>query len=188
MPSAALNPGFSVGLQDGGLNSMTLFDGSFSFYSLPRGTNIIAVTKPVTFVDSSTGSNRTESVGVNIEVPATNPTNIFYQMLQFKADAGNCSNCQPANCRPWCAIGVGTLKWSPDACLFGMERFLPQNGPGRSGGQVQVTVTLPNGVAYPIHMPGSTKHQNSGGNPANGTWTVTTTVCGQSKQASITVP
>lgn len=177
-------PGFSVGLQYGDLNSMTLYDGSFSFYGLPRGTNIVAVTAPLSFVDSS-GSNQTQSVGVNIEVPATSPTNISYQMLQFKMDP-QVFVVPACNCTPWCAIGVGTLNGAETPVFYAGGAFPPQNGPADCG-QVQVTVTPPNGVAYPI-TPGSSKHQNSGPNPATGTWTVTTTVCGVSKQSSITVP
>jgi hypothetical protein len=176
--------GISLGFLYGGLSVTTLTDGSFSLYDLPRGTNVLAVTKPFTFVDSG-GSNRTESVGVNIEVPTANPTNVFYQMLQLQvamalAAATNC------NCTPWCAIGYGTLDGAQTPVFYSGGALPPKNGPANCG-QVQVTVTPPNGVAYPI-TPGSSKHQNSGPNPASGTWTVSTTVCGQSKQASITVP
>ncbi len=177
--------GISLGLQYGGPNSMTFSDGSFSLYGLPRGTNVIALTKPITFVDSTTGSNRTETVGLNIEVPAVNPTNTFYEMLQFKL-ALLLVPVPACNCTPWCAIGVGNLNGAQTPVFYAGGALPPKSGPPNCG-QVEVTVTPPNGVPYPI-TPGSSKHQNSGPNPATGTWTVTTTVCGQSKQASITVP
>jgi hypothetical protein len=183
--SGSPQSGFSVGLQYGGLNTMTLTDGSFSFYGLPRGTNVVAVTKPITFVDSSTGSNRTETIGLNVEVPATNPTNIFYQMMQLKV-ALALFPLPACNCTPWCAIGVGTLNGAQTPVFYSGGALPPKNGAANCGA-VQVTVTPPSGVAFPI-VAGSSKHQNSGPNPATGTWTVTTTVCGQSKQASITVP
>jgi len=183
--SGSPQAGFNVGLMYGGLNSTTLSDGSFSFYGLPRGTNLIAVTKPFTFADPVTGSNRTETVGLNIEVPATNPTNIFYQMLQFKV-AAVVAPVPACNCTPWCAIGVGTLNGTETPVFYAGGALPPKSGPANCG-PVQVTVTPPSGVAYPITA-GSGKHQNSGPNPGTGTWTVTTVVCGQSKQASITVP
>jgi hypothetical protein len=59
----------------------------------------------------------------------------------------------------------------------------PEDAPANCG-PVQVTVTPPNGNPFSIKA-GSGKHQNSGRNPAPGVWTVTTTVCGQSKSCSI---
>ena len=183
--SGAPQSGFSIGLQYGNFKSMTLSDGSFSFYALPQGTNVIAVTKTISFVDPATSSNRTEDVSLNLEVPATNPTNILYQMLQLKV-AMLLFPLPACNCTPWCAIGVGTLNGVQTPVYYSGGAIPPKSGPANCG-PVQVTVTPPSGVAYPITA-GSGKRQNSGPNPATGTWTVTTTVCGQSKQASTTVP
>ena len=183
--SGAPQPGINLGLQYGGFNMTTFSDGSFSSYVLPRGTNLIALTKPITFVDPATGTNRTETVGLNIEVPASNPTNLLYAMLQFKV-AMLLFALPACNCTPWCAIGVGTLNSAQTPVFYGGGAIPPKSGPANCGA-VQVTVTPPSGVTYSITS-GSGKHQNSGPNPAAGTWTVTTTVCGQSKQASITVP
>lgn len=184
-PSGSPLSGINIGVQYGGMRTTTQADGSFEEYGLPRGTNIVAIEKPVTFVDATTGSNRTETVALNIEVPASNPTNAYYKMLQFQL-AVLLVPVPACNCTPWCAIGVGTLDGVPTPVFYSGGAFPPKNGPANCG-PVQVTVTPPNGAAYPITA-GSTKHQNSGANPASGTWTVTTTVCGQSKQASITVP
>jgi hypothetical protein len=54
-------------------------------------------------------------------------------------------------------------------------------------GQPKVTVTPPVGAPFSIAV-GTSLHQNSGANPASGTWTVTTTVCGRSKSCMVTVP
>lgn len=177
--------GISLGLLYGGPSTLTLTDGSFSLYGLPRGTNVIAVSKAITFVDTSTGSNRTENVGVNIEVPAVNPTNILYQVLSLKVMMA-LFPLPACNCTPWCALGFGTLNGAQTPIFYSGGALPPKSSPANCG-LVQVTVTPPSGVAYPI-VAGSSKHQNSGPNPANGTWTVTTTVCGQSKSASISFP
>lgn len=177
--------GISLDFPYGGLGTTTFTDGSFSLYGLPRGTNIIGLLKPITFTDPTTGSNRTEKVGLNIEVPASNPTNIFYKMLQFQVSI-LWFPLPACNCTPWCAIGTGTIEGGQTPVFYAGGAIPPNSGPADCG-QVQVTVTPPNGPPFSI-TPGSARHQNSGPEPASGTWTVTTTVCGQSKQASITVP
>ena len=173
--------GVTLGLPLGGVSNITALDGSFALNFLGWGTNLIAAMKSISFVDSSTGSNRTEKVGLNIEVP----TITLYGLLQFKVEI-HIVPIPACNCTPWCAIGVGSLNGAQTPVYYSGGALPPQNAPANCG-QAQVTVAPPSGVSYPI-VAGGGKHQNSGPNPAAGTWTVTVTVCGQSKQCTITVP
>jgi len=173
--------GVTLGLPLGGVSAIAGLDGSFALNYLAWGTNLIAAMKSITFVDSSTGSNRTEAVGLNIEVP----TVTLYGALSFKAEI-HIVPIPACNCTPWCAIGVGSLNGVQTPVYYSGGVLPPKNAPANCG-QPQVTVTPPSGVSYPI-VAGGGKHQNSGPNPAAGTWTVTVTVCGQSKQCTITVP
>ena len=90
------------------------------------------------------------------------------------------------NCTPWCAIGFGTLPGGLTPVYYAGGANPPKDAPP-SCDVPEVKVTTPNGTTYPI-IAGSARRQNSGPNPASGDWTVTTSVCGQSKSCTVTVP
>lgn len=170
----------TVGLPFGGATITTGSGGSFLLGGLPWGTNLIAMMKSITFVDPGTGSNRTETTGIEILAPATNS----YGAVQFKVEAQVWPPPPACNCSPWCAIGFGTFNGAQTPIYFSGGANPPKGVPPTCG-QPQVTVTTPSGTTFPI-TPGTNRHQNS--NPSPGTWTVTTTVCGQTKSCSVTVP
>lgn len=172
----------TVSLPYGGATTTTLGDGSFLLGGLPWGTNLIAITKSYTFVDTGTGSNRTETAGIEILAPATNS----YGTVQLKVEAQVWPPPPACNCSPWCAIGFGTLNGAQTPVYFSGGANPPKGVPPNCG-EPQVTVTPPVGATFPITS-GTGRHQNSGPNPAFGTWTVTTTVCGQTKSCTVTVP
>jgi hypothetical protein len=124
----------------------------------------------------------TSSASLNVVVPATNNTAVA---LKVAMDAGGPVT-NACNCTPWCAIGFGSLPGGQTPVYYAGGANPPKNGPANCG-QTEVTVTTPSGATFPIAA-GSSHHQNSGPNPASGTWKVTTTVCGQSKSCSVTVP
>lgn len=175
----------SVGLPFGGVSANPDANGGFLLHGLSTGVNSILISKPITFTDPSTGTSRTENIGVDLLVPANRaPAN-----LQAKGEmgAGPEGGGKPGcNCTPWCAIAVGTLNGAGTPVYYAGGALPPKNAPANCD-QPVVTVTPPNGKSFVI-KPGSARHQNSGPNPAAGTWTVTTTVCGQTKECSITVP
>lgn len=168
--SGSLLSGINLGLLYGGPSTTTDSTGSFSFFPrLPWGMNVISIS-------NSAGAS------VNIPVPATNNTAVDFKVAMVTAPPVT----NACNCTPWCAIGFGTLPGGTTPVYYAGGA----NGPGSGAancGQVQVTVTPPGGTPLPI-TPGSTRSQNSGPNPAAGTWTVTTIVCGQTKTATLTVP
>jgi hypothetical protein len=174
--------GFSVDLLYGGAPATTASDGSFNVVGLPWGTNVLSLINSLTFVDPGTGTNRTETAGIEVMVPAIVP----YGTLQFKVVVQIFPPPPACNCSPWCAIGFGTINGAQTPIYYAGGANPPKGVPPNCG-VPQVTVTPPNGPAFAI-TPGSGRHQNSGVNPASGTWTVTTVVCGQTKMASLTVP
>ena len=107
-------------------------------------------------------------------------------LIAAMAAAPQVTNAIACNCTPWCAIGFGSLPGGQTPVYYAGGANPPKNGTADCD-QPQVTVTPPSGTTYSI-TPGSSRHQNSGPNPASGTWTVTTTVCGQSKSCTVTVP
>ncbi len=181
---AAGNPqtNLTVGLPYGGASITTGSDGSFLLGGLPWGTNLIAMMKSITFVDPGTGSNRTETASVEVLVPATNS----YAAVQLKVEAQVFPPPPACNCSPWCAIGFGTLNGVQTPVYFSGGANPPKGVPPTCGEPI-VTITPPGGAALPI-TPGTGRHQNSGPNPAFGAWTVTTTVCGQTKSCTVMVP
>jgi len=173
--------GIQVGLPLGGASAVSAADGGYSV-NLPWGDNQLSFTKSITFIDPGTGSNRTETAGVETVVPGTNS----YTEAQLKVDVQIIPPATNCTCSPWCAIGFGTLNGIQTPIYFSGGANPPKGAPANCG-QVQVTVTPPTGAPFSI-KPGSGRGQNSGPNPALGTWTVTTTVCGQSKSCAVSVP
>jgi hypothetical protein len=179
--SGKAQPGLSVDLIYGGALSKTASDGSF-YLSLPWGKNLITIANSLTFTDPDTGSNRTETAAAEIIVPATNS----YGTAQLKAVVKIFPPPPACNCTPWCAIGFGSINGSSTPVYYSGGANMSDTAPSNCG-TPQVTVTPPNGPPFAIEA-GPGCHQHSGDNPASGTWTVTTVVCGQNKTASITVP
>jgi hypothetical protein len=161
--------GATLGLLYGGSTASADANGAFSFPRMPWGMNLIAITNPI-------------GASLNVVVPATNNTAVAFKVAM--AVAAPVTNA--CNCTPWCAIGFGSLPGGQTPVYSAGGANSPKNAPADCD-QPIVTVTTPSGTTYPI-TPGSSRHQNSGPNPASGTWTVTTTVCGLSKSCSVTVP
>ncbi len=180
--SGNVQSNLTVQLPVGGASTTTGGDGSFTVDPLPLGTNVIEVTKTNTFVDPGTGSNRTGIASIDILALATNA----YAVLQLILEAQIWPPPPACNCSPWCAIGFGTLDGAQTPVYFAGGANPPKGVPPSCGVPV-VTVTPPSGPSFTIRA-GTGRHRNSGPNPAVGMWTVTTTVCGQSKSCTVTVP
>ena len=165
--------GVTLGLLYGGPAASTSSKGAFSYSRLPWGMNLMSVTNPE------------GNASLNFVLSATeNVTAIVRAAMAAAVAAATATNA--CNCTPWCAIGYGVLPGGQTPVYYAGGANPPKNAPADCG-QPQVTVTTPGGVTSPI-TPGSAHHQNSGPNPASGTWTVTAVVCGQTKTCTITVP
>ena len=180
--SGKVQSGLSVNLIYGGTPSTTATDGTFYVAGLLWGQNLVTFANSITFIDAGTGKNRTETAAAEVVVPAEVP----YGSMQVKVVVQIFPPPPACNCSPWCAIGFGTINGSQTPVYYSGGANPPYNAPPTCDIPL-VTVTPPNGPPFAISS-GSGRHQNSGPNPASGTWTVTTVVCGQTKTATITVP
>jgi len=160
--------GLQLGLKYGGATALSDSLGGYSFPRLPAGYNLISVTNPVG-ASLNLALNASSNAVVNLKVA-------------FAADPPVTNVC---NCTPWCAIGFGTQPDGTTPIYFAGGANSTKNGDKCD--PAVVTVTPPKGPAFTI-TPGSHHRHNSGPNPAAGTWQVTTTVCGHSRTATITVP
>lgn len=169
-PSGSPLSGVTLGLPYGGPATIADGTGAFSFPRLPWGSNLIAISNEF-------------GASLNMVIPAITNTAVglvIGMAAVLKPPTNVC------NCTPWCAIGFGSLPGGQTPVYYAGGANPPKVGPADCG-QPEVTVTTPGGSTFPI-VPGTSRHQNSGPDPASGTWTVTTTVCGQTKSCSVTVP
>jgi len=165
-------PGIGLDLLYGG--SPATFDslGNFSFASRqPKGMNVYKITNPI---------------GASLSVAAKVTNNTVVNYVVAMAAVTNPPPTNVCNCTPWCAIGYGTLPGGLTPVYYSGGANSPKSG-AVGCDQPKVSVTPPSGKSFPIKS-GSNRRQNSGPNPAAGTWTVTATVCGQIKTATVTVP
>jgi hypothetical protein len=159
-----------VSLLHGGATATTDVTGAFSFLSrLPWGMNLLNFTNPV---------------GASLNIAVRNTNNNVVAVKLGMAGGGKSTNA--CNCTPWCAIGFGTFADGATPVYYSGGANPPSSGTPDCG-QAVVSVTTPGGVTFPITS-GTQGHQNSGDNPAPGTWIVTAKVCGQTNSATITVP
>lgn len=172
--------GIAVELPAGGASTTVSSNSTFTLDSLPWGINLVQFFKSFTYTDPTSGQSRTDKVG--IELPVTNQNAHADIQLKVEVKLFPLTNC---NCTPWCAIGFGTINGGRTPIYYAGGANSPKGVPANCD-VPQVTVTPPNGAPFQIR-PGTGRHQNTP-NPASGTWTVTTTVCGQTKSCSITVP
>lgn len=163
--------GIQLQLPYGGLGTISDLTGTYNFPWMPYGLNAITITNP-------SGSS------LNVEITNTDNTTVNFQVALQAAPPVPVTNA--CNCTPWCAIGFGALPGGQTPVYYAGGANPPPSGPANCG-QPVVTVTPPTGAPFTI-TPGSNHHHNSGPNPASGTWTVTATVCGQTKVATVDVP
>jgi hypothetical protein len=163
--------GWNLNFLVGGLPTVTDAAGSFNFNDrVPEGMNTLTASNP-------------DGAELPIDIPTTDNTT-FDWLIEEAADT-NVVATNLCNCTPWAAIGFGYSSSGQTPVYYSGGANAPKTG--ANCGDISVTVTPPSGVAFPI-VPGTTRRQNSGGNPASGIWSITTTVCGKSKTATIDVP
>lgn len=163
------------GLGFGLLNSGPIVNSDGGYYQLPRmplGMNLIAITNPM--------------IGANLNVEVLNTNNVVEDWVTDMEGETNDIVTNVCNCTPWCAIGYGVLPGGQTPVYYSGGANSPKGVPATCDTPT-VTITPPSGKPFAI-TPGTTRHQSSGPNPASGDWTVTTTVCGKSKSATVTVP
>jgi hypothetical protein len=169
-PSNNVIPNVQITYPNGGPSVNTDSNGIYAFARLIYGINMLSLI-------------HTNGASLNVGVTNTGSNVTANFKAAFAVPAVITNAC---NCTPWCAIGFASLPGGQTPVYYAGGANPPKSGPADCG-TVTVTVTPPNAPAFAIR-PGTNREQNSGDNPASGTWTVTTTVCGQSKSASVQVP
>ena len=174
--------GIAITLYDGGVSAVTDLTGYYSFSWLPQGLNMFTITDPKTGAALNLGMPVTN----NPTPPTNNPTPTIVIATAGSTNVATNTVTNVCNCTPWCAIGYATSASGMTPVYYSGGA----NGPGgdtSNCGTAVVTVTPPSGAPFSIR-PGTRGRQNSGPNPASGTWTVVATVCGQTKTATVDVP
>lgn len=167
--------GVSLGLVYGGLSALTDLKGAYSFGRMPYGSNAIGIT------------NAAGNASLDI-ILSTSQNVVAAVKAAMDAAAVAATPTNACNCTPWCAIGFATFPSGARTPVYYSGGANPPKVGAANCGEVSVTVTPPGGGAPIPLKPGTGRHQNSGPNPAAGTWTVTTVVCGITKTCTITVP
>jgi len=162
----------------GGASAMTDTNGDFAFADrLHKGMKVYQATGPngaiLNFADEGVAEGGdTNDTTENYEVEMDGETNDVVTNV--------------CNCTPWCAIGFASSSAGQTPVYYSGGANPPKTGTPNCE-EPEVTVTPPSGKSYKITA-GTHERQNSGANPAAGTWTVTTVVCGITKTVSIDVP
>ncbi len=145
--------------------------GMYQIPRMPLGISVFTLTDPV--------------VKASLDVEVDNSNNVVENWVtDMEGDTNEVTNA--CNCTPWCAIGFGTGTLGQTPVYYSGGANSPKGVPATCDTPT-ITVTPPSGKPYEIRS-GTGRRQSSGPDPASGDWTITTTVCGQSKSATVTVP
>jgi hypothetical protein len=177
-PQGNVIQGLGADLRYGGSPAVIDSFGNYGFDRMAPGKNGIVFSRA-----DDADDEEAEEEELEVEADATTNTAINWTM-----DWEDETNAPPptnlCNCTPWCAIAVGSAPGGLTPVYYSGGA---NSAPGSSGTcEAEVTVTPPSGPSYSI-TPGTGHRQSSPPDPAAGVWSVTATVCGQTKTASITV-
>ncbi len=147
-------------------------DGSAEWDDFPDGDTEFVLEEDTTVTGTSVTYSNKVMMLVNV---AANISKLIVIQAMIAAD----TNAPPpaCNCTPWCGIVAGVVD--------GVEQLEARGGAnGTCGDSANVQITPPVGAPFTL-PPGQTLFDRP---PASGTWTITSTVCGRTQTATITVP
>ena len=138
----------------------------------PAGPVSVVLEKKTTVSNGVSTTTNTNQISYPVNI-RTNSSNTFV----IKAAIAAGTNTPPAgcDCTPWCAMMAGVVD--------GVEQLEISGGANGSCAQ-NVQITPPSGLGFTLGA-GQTLLERPA---ADGTWTVTSTVCGQSETVQITLP
>jgi hypothetical protein len=166
--------GYVIQAGDAGPVTQTQTDGAFTVPGVPAGTFDVLVYRRTLVVEPATGKVETflDAVPVEVEVAEGGQASIEIQKVEFSGRADR----PPCGCTPWCGIIAGTVNGIPQVSAFGGAQ-------GPCSAQATVTISAPDGTE--VTNPARRKIFKPAG---NGTWTVTSAVCGITKTCTIALP
>ncbi len=168
-----LSFGTVVQVGAGGPVAATYF-GSFSLYEVPAGEFDLLIHARMTVTNMPAGSREDHIVAVGWPMAVTpgNAAQVVINQVEFSQPPGQ----TPCQCTPWCGLLGGTVEGVPQVAAFGGKN-------GTCDEVAEVTITTPDGTRI------SNPKQRVSFRPApNGTYSVTSTVCGVTRTCSITLP
>ena len=152
-------------------------NGSCTLSNAPLGAVKLEVGKEVQTTNATSGQVSTFELMVDLDI-----TNLIAQTEILLRVAEEELTATPCDCSAWCGIIGGTIN--------GVQTVVASGGKlGFCLDEPEVTITGPGGVnvAFPA-APIPRRKREKFAPAANGTWTVTVSVCGKSKTCSITLP
>jgi hypothetical protein len=167
--------GLTVQLGPNGPLQSIAADPNFYFDQVPQGLVDLVVSAPVQVLDPSLSQVTVYPVSLALTVPVTPSGASVALQEDFVAQVLKAPTC---DCVPWCGVVGGTVN--------GVQKIVAGGGklPPGCNGQATVIVTGPGDLTFNLGQGG----RMSATPAANGTWTVTATVCGVTRTASITLP
>ncbi len=167
--------GASLMLGPNGQTQSTGGTGNFTFTNVPLGIVDLMVCSHVQVMDTNTSQSSFFDVFFPIELDLAAPAGSSNLKQDIVAQVIKPPVC---DCVPWCGIVGGTVN--------GVQKVVAGGGkhPPNCNGQATVTITGPGGVQVNLGQGGRQTFSPA----ANGTWTVTSTVCGITKTCTITLP
>jgi hypothetical protein len=157
--------------------SRTDTNGSCTLSNAPLGGARINIQRQVTVVSPTSGA--TNSVGLEIPMDFTNLHDQVMALIDADLEAFVAS---PCDCTAWCGIAAATVD--------GVQTVIASGGKiGTCLEEAEVTITGPGGVSVTFpDSPFPRRKRQQFSPAADGTWTVTASICGQSKTCTITLP
>ncbi|PWU20263.1 MAG: hypothetical protein C5B50_04450 [Verrucomicrobia bacterium] len=171
--------GLSVQLAPNGATQAMGNFGQFSFFDVPLGLVDLNISAPVQVFDPPTGQFAVYTASLPVTVNLTSPVTSVAITENFTALVSEPPQPPTCKCKPQCGATKATINGVSTVVLGGGP--IPNPCPD---GVCTVTITAPGGVNITTSPTGRATFKNA----ANGVYKVTSTVCGITKTASVTVP
>jgi hypothetical protein len=152
-------------------------NGTATLTNAPIGAGEVVIEKRVEVVDTSKG--QTNSYGLQIPMDLTGLIDQVNAMIDADMEAFTATKC---DCTAWCGIAGATVN--------GVQTVVASGGKlGTCLEDPEVTITGPGGVRVTFpDVPFPRRKRETFSPAADGTWTVSVTICDQTKTCSITLP
>jgi hypothetical protein len=168
---------YRISYGSGSPSAVVNTNGTATLTNAPTGSAEIVVEKRVQVVDTNTG--QTNSVGLEIPMDLDGLLPQVHALIDADMEAFTAVKC---DCTAWCGIAGATVN--------GVQTVVASGGKlGTCLEDTEVTITGPGGVnvSFPS-VPIPRRKREKFSPAADGTWTVTVTICNQTKSCSITLP
>ncbi len=164
-----------VAVGNSGPFSATSTNGTVALTNVPAGSVPLVFSKLIALTDNNTGERKVVAVSITWDVVLIAGATLQVPVKIDMSPSGELPPL-PCACVPWCGIMGGVVN--------GVQTVVASGGKlGTCVEDVQVTITGPGGISV------TNSGQRQKFSPAaDGTWTVTSTICSVTKTCTITLP